>query len=146
MGGHDRREAFRTCHGPRMTDQAPKRIDQHAALVLIRRLLTEYGVKQWKRYALAFALMGVGALATAFVAYLIKGVINEAYVQRNFAGVVEVATLTFIAFAVRGLSTYGHAVMLLRIGNKIIAENQRRLFGRLLEQNLGFFADHHSSE
>src|SRR5262245_6442458 len=122
------------------------RVDPHAALVLIRRLLTEYGLGEWKSYAFAFALMGIGALCTAAVAYLIRDVVNEAYIQRNFPGVVQVAVLSFALFAVRGFSNYGHAVILLRIGNSIIAQNQRRLFTRLLEQNIAFFADHHSSE
>ena len=33
-----------------------------------------------------------------------------------------------------------------RIGNCIIADNQRRMFDKLLQQNIGFFADRHSSE
>ena len=33
-----------------------------------------------------------------------------------------------------------------RIGNRIIAENQRRMFDKLLHENIGFFADRHSSE
>ena len=37
-------------------------------------------------------------------------------------------------------------MLLSRIGNSIVAENQRRLFAKLLQQNLGYFADHHSSE
>jgi ATP-binding cassette subfamily B protein len=49
-------------------------------------------------------------------------------------------------FTLRGAAIYGQAVMLSRIGNSIVAENQRRLFSKLLQQNLGFFADHHSSE
>jgi len=129
-----------------MSEPASKHIDPYASLALIRRLVTEYGLTQRKRYVLAFALMGVGGLCTALTAYLIGDVVNEAYVQRSFIGVLEAAVLTFIAFVVRGFSNYGHAVMLLRIGNSIIAENQRRLFGRLLQQNIGFFADHHSSE
>ena len=126
--------------------EGSKQIDPHAALTLVRRLLTEYGMTRWRRYVFAFALMGLGALCTALSAYLIRDVVNEAYVQRNFPGVVQVAVLTFILFAVRGLSNYGHAVILLRIGNSIIAENQRRLFTGLLQQNIGFFSDHHSSE
>jgi len=129
-----------------MSEPASKLVDPHASLTLIRRLLTEYGLTRWRRYVFAFALMGLGALCTAFSAYLIRDVVNEAYVQRNFPGVVQVAVLTFILFAVRGLSNYGHAVILLRIGNSIIAENQRRLFSGLLQQNIGFFSDHHSSE
>jgi subfamily B ATP-binding cassette protein MsbA len=127
-------------------DSPAKRVDPHTALILIRRLLTDYGLAQWKRYALAFALMGVGALCTALTAYLMRNVVNEAYVARNFVGVLQVSILAFFVFALRGLSTFGHAVLLLRIGNSIVAENQRRLFTRLLEQNIGFFADHHSSE
>ena len=36
-------------------------IDPHTAAALVRRLLTEYGLTRWKRYAFAFTLMGVGA-------------------------------------------------------------------------------------
>jgi ATP-binding cassette, subfamily B, bacterial MsbA len=122
------------------------RIDPHTAAALVRRLLTEYGLTRWKRYAFAFALMGLGAACTAVTAYMIRNLVNEAYVAKNFPGVVEIAVLTFCLFVIRGLSNYGHAVILLRIGNSIVAENQRRLFSGLLQQNIGFFADHHSSE
>jgi ATP-binding cassette subfamily B protein len=122
------------------------RIDPHAAATLVRRLLTEYGLTRWKRYVFAFALMGLGAACTALTAYLIRDIVNEAYVQKNFPGVVQIAVMTFLLFVIRGLSNYGHAVILLRIGNSIVAENQRRMFSGLLQQNIGFFADHHSSE
>ncbi len=49
-------------------------------------------------------------------------------------------------FAMRGASTYGHGVMLARIANSIVAENQRRLFTRLMQQTMGFFADRHSAD
>src|SRR5262249_3759348 len=128
------------------SEPVSKHIDPYGALALIRRVVTEYGLTRWKLYVLAFALRGGGALCTALTAYLIGDVVNQAYVQRSFVGVLEAAVLTFIAFVVRGFSNYGHAVMLLRIGNSIIAENQQRLFRGLLQQNIGFFADHHSSE
>src|SRR5207237_1640193 len=41
---------------------------------------------------------------------------------------------------------YSHAVILSRIGNSIVAENQRRVFSKLLQHNLSVFADRHSSE
>jgi subfamily B ATP-binding cassette protein MsbA len=122
------------------------RIDPHTAAALVRRLLTEYGLTRWKRYVFAFALMGLGAACTALTAYMIRDIVNEAYVEKNFPGVVQIAVLTFLLFVIRGLSHYGHAVILLRIGNSIVADNQRRMFGGLLQQNIGFFADHHSSE
>jgi ATP-binding cassette, subfamily B, bacterial MsbA len=36
--------------------------------------------------------------------------------------------------------------MLSRIGNSIVAENQRRMFDKVLQQNISSFADRHSSE
>src|SRR5262249_44765806 len=47
---------------------------------------------------------------------------------------------------VKGFATYGHAVMLARISNSIVAENQKRIFGKLLQENLAFYSDRHSSE
>src|SRR5258707_2575844 len=73
-------------------------------------------------------------------------VVNEAFAQRNMRGVIEISALAFGAFALRGLAIYGQGVILSRIGNSIIAENQRRVFSKLLEHNLSFFSDRHSSE
>ena len=40
--------------------------------------------------------------------------------------------VTAVIFTVKALATYGQAVMLSRIGNRIIAENQRRMFDALI--------------
>jgi ATP-binding cassette subfamily B protein len=71
---------------------------------------------------------------------------NEAYVNHNFHGIVVIGVIAAGIFAVKGFATYGSSVMLSWIGNSIIAGNQRRLFDKLLQQNIGFFADRHSSE
>ncbi len=49
-------------------------------------------------------------------------------------------------FMIKALATYGHSVLLSRIGNRIIALNQRRMFNALINQNVAFFAERHSSE
>ena len=46
----------------------------------------------------------------------------------------------------KGVATYGHSVMLSRIGNRIVADNQRAVFSKLLNEGLGFFSDRHSTE
>src|ERR1700736_1085390 len=116
------------------------------ALVVIRRLLVEFGLAQWRRYVLAFLLMGVAAACTAIPVYLIGDLVNMANVQHNFPGVVALGTGAALIFAFKGAATYGQAVILSRIANHIIAENQRRLFSKLLDEGIGFFANRHSSE
>lgn len=120
--------------------------NNESAWTLVRRLLTEQAFGQWKRYAIAFTLMGVAAGATALGAYLIGDVINAAYVDRNLPGIVTLAIVTAIIFTIKGAATYGQSVMLARIGNRIVALNQRRMFTSLVSQNIGFFANRHSSE
>jgi ATP-binding cassette, subfamily B, bacterial MsbA len=122
------------------------RTDPHGAFVLLRRLLTEYGLAQWRRYLLAFVLMGIAAGCTAITAYFAGDLVNQTYVHRNFHGVLRLGLLALIVFTLRGAAIYGHAVLLSRIANSIVADNQRRLFRKILQHNLSFFADHHSSE
>jgi ATP-binding cassette, subfamily B, bacterial MsbA len=120
--------------------------DPASSLGLIWRLLSDYGFARWRRYAVAFTLMGFGAGATALAAYLAGDVINQAYVDRNFQAVIQTSLLIMLVFVSRGAAVYGHSVILSRIGNSIVAENQRRLFDKLQQQNLTYFSDRHSSE
>ena len=60
--------------------ELPRKItdDPYGAAILIRRLITEQGAAYWRRYLLAFVLMGVSAGATALSAYVLGQVINKA--------------------------------------------------------------------
>ncbi|HET7165974.1 MAG TPA: ABC transporter ATP-binding protein [Pseudolabrys sp.] len=120
--------------------------ERYRAFALIRRLLTEQGLVHWRKYAVAFVLMAVAAGCTAFSAYLIGDVINQAYVNRSLRGIITIGVITVVLFAFKGLATYGHSVMLSRIGNRIVADNQRAVFSKLLSEGLSFFSDRHSTE
>ncbi len=120
--------------------------DPYGAPALIRRLLTEQAMVHWPRYVLAFVLMGLAAAATALIAYVMGDAINAAYIDRNMSNIIFFATVVAVMFFVRAGATYGQQVILGRIGNAILARNQRRMFEALIRQNLRFFADRHSSE
>ncbi|MFD2182723.1 ABC transporter ATP-binding protein [Rhodoplanes azumiensis] len=120
--------------------------DPAGTVAVLKRLLSEYGRGHAKGYALAFCFMGVGAAATAATAYLIGSAVNEVYVEKSFAGVAAVSIAAIVIFVCKGFATYGQAVTLARISNRIIAVNQKRMFDRLVQQTLGFYSDKHSSE
>ena len=120
--------------------------DQYSTGVLVRRLLMDVALTHWRLYGIGFALMLVAAAATAATAYLLGTMINQTVVTKNFHGVVIVSLAAVGIFTAKGFASYGGAVTLSRIGNRIIAENQRRMFDKLLHENIGFFADRHSSE
>jgi ATP-binding cassette subfamily B protein len=117
-----------------------------SATALIHRLMIEQALGQWKNYAVAFVFLAVAASTTALGAYLIGDVINAAYVDKNLPGIVVLALVVAVIFMVKAMAGYSAAVMLSRIGNRIVANNQVRLFDALIRQNLGFIAERHSSE
>jgi ATP-binding cassette subfamily B protein len=129
-----------------MKDSTAGSPDQYSTLVLVRRLLVDEALVHWRRYAIASLLMLVAAAGTALSAYLLGTMTNEAYVNRNFQGIVIIGIIAMAIFATKGMATYGSTVMLTSIGNRIVADNQQRMFDKLLRENMGFFADRHSSE
>jgi ATP-binding cassette, subfamily B, bacterial MsbA len=120
--------------------------DRDGAPAMVRRLLVEQAAGHWRRYTLAFALMATTAACTSISAYLLKNVINAAYDTRDFHAIVVLASVIVVLFTIRGFATYGQAVVLARIGARIVVSNQRRMFDKLLNEGLGFFANHHSAE
>jgi ABC-type multidrug transport system fused ATPase/permease subunit len=128
--------------------ELPKKItdDPYGAAILIRRLVMEQAAAYWRRYLLAFALMAVSAATTAGSAYLLGQVINQAYVDKSVRGIVLLSGVTIVIFVIKGLATYGHSVILSQISNAILANNQRRLFAKLMNESVAFFSERHSSE
>src|SRR5690242_19589950 len=119
---------------------------RYGTVAMIRRLLLEQGLARWPQYAIAFTLMAVAAGCTALPAYLISDFVNTAYLDRQFRTIVMLGIATMVIFLVKGLADYGHMTILARIGNSVVAENQRRLFDKLLTERISFFSDRHSSE
>lgn len=128
--------------------QFPKKItdDPYGAAVLVRRLVMEQGIIYWRRYLTAFVWMAVAAGATAGATYVLGQVINQAYVDKNVRGIVMFAGITVILLFIKGVATYGHMVILNKITNAILANNQRQLFAKLMSESIGFYSERHSSE
>lgn len=126
----------------------PRKItdDPYGAWTLIRRLVMEQATRYWRRYLLAFALMAISAGTTAGAAYMLGEVINQAYVDKSIERIALFSGIVVLIFLVKGAATYGHTVILSQISNAILANNQRRLFAKLMSESIGFFSERHSSE
>jgi subfamily B ATP-binding cassette protein MsbA len=118
--------------------------DRYGTPTLIYRLLTEYGLRYWRAYALSFVLMGIAAACTALSAYLIGHVVNEAQISRSYSNLALLCIVAVIVFTVRGLAFYGQAVLLAQTTNALVAGNQERMFDKLLRENLAHFSNRSS--
>jgi subfamily B ATP-binding cassette protein MsbA len=113
---------------------------------IIRRLLVDYGRNETKPYIAALACGAVAAATTAITAYVVGTVVNQAYIDKNFGGIVTLAFLIIVLFAIKGIAVYGSSVIIARIGYRITAELQRQMFDKLLVEGLGYFSDRHSTQ
>ena len=120
--------------------------DPRGGPALIRRIVIENGLPAWRRYLVAFLLMAVTAAATAVPAYLFGSIVNKVYLDHNFPGLIVLCVAIIAIFTIKGLAAYGSAVTLARIGNRVTATNERRMFDKLLSESLGFLAEQHTAE
>ena len=117
-----------------------------STVALLRRLLFEHGRKHFLAYALSGVLMALGAAATSASAWILKPVLNHMVAGDGFRNLRHLSWAVAALFTVRGLATYGYLILLSRAGNAIVADVQRRVFARLVRQEMAFFQDRHSSE
>ncbi|MFS8038521.1 ABC transporter ATP-binding protein [Xanthobacter sp. AM11] len=113
---------------------------------VLRRLLLSDGRMHWKGYALAFSFMGMMAACTAGLAYLMNDAVNAIFVHPTPQAVWAVAGAVMVLSLVKGASAYGQSITMARIGNRIVADNQKRAFDQLLMQDASYFSRHHTAE
>jgi len=113
---------------------------------IVSRLLKTDGRQHARQYAIAFVMMFLVAGTTGLTAYLMRDVINHIFVERNHVAVWILGGALIGLFLVKGLAEYSQAIILAKIGNKIIANYQRQLFDSTLAQGIPFFSRQHSTD
>ena len=114
--------------------------------MVIPRLLATDGRRYAGRYALALFFMLLVAGSTSYSAYLMGDVVNKIFVEGREGAIWALSGALIALSAIKGFSDYGQTITLSRIGNRIIAGYQKRLYGNLLLQGIPFFSERHSSQ
>lgn len=111
----------------------------HSTAVLMRRLMKE-GIRPYLgKVMLAVLCMAVSAGATAMYAWLMDPIINKIFVARKAEYLWPLAITIITTFAFKAIADYGEAVFLSRVGLKVIADMQNRLFAKLMTLDVAFF-------
>ncbi len=85
--------------------------------------------------------MSVAAAATAANAWLMEPVLDDVFVRRDATMLYLVPLAVVGAALAKGGATYAQALIMTRIGQRIIADLQVKLFGHLMRADLSFFHD-----
>ena len=114
----------------------------HSNRALIARIVRENFPSQRSRYAVAILAMAVVAATTALSAWLIGDVIDEMVVNRDRDALLGIALLVLAVFVIKGIASFVQAERLARVGNAIVAEQQRRIYDRVLASDLTSLSAH----
>ncbi|MCY6383063.1 ABC transporter ATP-binding protein [Hoeflea prorocentri] len=113
---------------------------------MLRRILSENGRDYIGTYAFAITCLVAISMSTAFLAWILKDIVDEAFARQRADVIWWITAGIFAAFVVRGAATYGQAVALAQIGNNIVARYQRRLFSHLMELGVGYLGETRSAQ
>jgi len=111
---------------------------------LVWRLARDFMRPHISRIAVAFLLMGAGAGSTALRAWLMQPVLDRVFVGREASWLPLIAGAALAIALVKGIADYGEAVLMNRVGQRVIADVQIALFTRLMRADLAYFHAHPS--
>ncbi len=91
------------------------------------------------KFLIALLCMGGFSIATAAMAYLVKPIIDDIFVNRD-ASMLTIVALTILAVAfVKGICSYGQVVLMSFIGQRIVTDLRNNLYNHIQRQSLSFF-------
>ncbi len=115
---------------------APRRSKSHE---LGRRIFYEH-IRPYGRYfGVALVLMILAALSTSALPYLLQPVFDDVFTNGTLPLLMLVCGGIFLAFVMKGATSFGEAVIMTYVGQRIISDLQNRLFSHLLHLDLAFF-------
>ena len=113
-------------------------VSQTASYPLIQRMATTYIRPHVRSLVFILVLMLISAAMTAALAQLMQPIIDKIFIDKNAKMLFPVAGAVFCVFAIRGLATYAHSVLLNRLGLRVAADIQRDLFSHLVYADVTF--------
>ncbi len=113
---------------------------------LLRRVVGGSLRLYWRQYLAGFLSLIVVAATTAASAWLMRDVVNKIFVERNATLLWVIAVAVILIFVVKGIATYLQLTILGKVGNRIVASMQQRVFDHVLGLDLAFFTTRPSSD
>ena len=113
---------------------------------MIGRIFRENGAQFKTKYILIILCLLAISAATAFVAWIMRDVVDEIYYLRRADYVFTISLGIFSAFVVRGFASYFQAVFMSQIGNALVARYQKRIFAHLMTLGFDFYGTNRSAQ
>ncbi|MBL0849307.1 MAG: ABC transporter ATP-binding protein [Candidatus Liberibacter ctenarytainae] len=102
--------------------------------------------KHAKWYAVSIIAMIVVSAMTSYSAWIMRDVMDVLVAPENFVRVCVVSSTVAMIFIAKGIASFVQSYYLSCAGNSIIAEQQRKIYRRLLQYGMDFYDSKQSSD
>ena len=106
---------------------------------LVKRLVRDYLSPYLWKLLLALFFMAFAASMTAVIASLMQPILDDVLSGGKEEMILPVAMAISATFAMRGITTYIHAILMNKVGHSIVADVQAHLFSHFMYLDLAFF-------
>src|ERR1700761_763597 len=108
------------------------------------RIMRTYLAPRPKQLVLALSCAVVVALMSAFLMWMLNPVVKRIFIQKRLDSLILIPLLILAAGLIRGGAQVFQAKLVNRLGNRIVGDIQRQLFGRLVRADLARLNASHS--
>jgi subfamily B ATP-binding cassette protein MsbA len=116
------------------------------SLRLLGRLWQDHGRRYLGRLLLAIVCMMIVAGTTGAIAYVMKFVADDIFVNRDQTALIPISGAIFAIFLTKGLAIFAQSILMNYAGQRVVADIQRRLFDHLMGADLAFFQANHTGQ
>ena len=113
---------------------------------LLKRLYYEYVKKHLKRIFLALILSIVVAGSTAGIAWLLDPAVKKIFIEQNKVFAWSIPILIVLAFSSKGLSLYFARINIIKVGEEVAGELQKKIAKNILISDIQTLENRHSGK
>ena len=113
---------------------------------ILKRLYFEYVKKHLKRIFLALILSIVVAVSTAGIAWLLDPAVKKIFIEQNKVFAWSIPILIVLAFSSKGLSLYFARINIIKVGEEVAGELQKKIAKNILISDIQTLENRHSGK
>ena len=114
--------------------------------ILLRKLFKEYVKKHLNRIFIALVLSIIVAASTSGIAWLLDPAVKKIFVEQNSVFAWTIPILIVIAFSSKGLSLYFARVNIIKVGQEVAGELQKKIATNILTSDIQTLDNRHSGK
>ena len=114
--------------------------------IILKRLFKEYVRKHLKRILIALILSIIVAGSTSGIAWLLDPAVKKIFIEQSKIFAWSIPVLIVLAFSSKGLSLYFARINIIRVGEEIAGELQKKVANNILTSDIQTLDNRHSGK